>query len=193
MTPATARILLATNGSPTARHATEVAAELASAFNAELTVVHVVPAIEYRVGRLAPMLPITRRLDDPYASAVLLDARRIAWDNGAAARTVLIAGEAPQAIVALATRLQAALVVIGAKQRRRRPRLLALMQRCVQAHAARSLRFRQASVKTRTPRPPASRRCRHRCPSLRRSAAATRRAAVRAGVAFSSSTEACEP
>jgi nucleotide-binding universal stress UspA family protein len=75
--------------------------------------VHVVPAIEYRVGRLAPTLPITRTLDDPYASSVLHDARRIAWNRGVAARTVLIAGETPRAIVALATRLHADLLAIA--------------------------------------------------------------------------------
>jgi nucleotide-binding universal stress UspA family protein len=135
MTPTSARILLATSGSPAARHATGVAAELASAFNAELTVVHIVPAIEYRVGRLAPTLPIARRLDDPYASSVLLEARRIAWDKGSAARTVLIAGEPPQTIVALAARLHADLVVIGVKQRRGPARLLTRTGRWVRAHA----------------------------------------------------------
>ena len=125
MTPSAARILLATNGSPAARRATGVAAELASAFAAELTVVHVVPAIEYRVGRLAPTLPITRRLDDPYASSVLLEARRIAWEKGSAARTALIAGEPPQAIVALAARLHADLGVTGVKRRRGPARPLA--------------------------------------------------------------------
>jgi nucleotide-binding universal stress UspA family protein len=126
---------MATSGSAAARRATGVAAELASAFTAELTVVHVVPAIEYRVGRLAPTLPITRRLDDPYASSVLLDARRIAWDKGAAARTVLIAGETPQAIVALATRLDADLLVVGANQRRRPAQLAARTRHWLQAHA----------------------------------------------------------
>jgi nucleotide-binding universal stress UspA family protein len=76
-------MVVATSGSGACRHATGVAAKLASAFAAELTIVHVVPAAEYRVGRLAPTLPITRQLDDPYASLVLLDARRLAWTKGA--------------------------------------------------------------------------------------------------------------
>ena len=135
MNPTSPRILLATSGSAAARHATVVAADLASAFAAELTIVHVVPAIEYRVGRLAPTLPITRRLDDPYASTVLLDARRIAWDGGAAARTVLIGGEPSQAIVALATRLDADLLVIAAKHRRGPARPVPSSGRWIQAHA----------------------------------------------------------
>jgi nucleotide-binding universal stress UspA family protein len=135
VTPTSARIVVATNGSPASRHATGVAAELASTFAAELTAVHVVPAIEYRVGRLAPTLPTTRRLDDPYTSAVLLEARRIAWERGSAARSVLIAGEPPQALVAIAARLDADLIVIGLKPRRGLARLLARTARWVQAHA----------------------------------------------------------
>ena len=59
------RIVVATSGSGASRHATEVAARLASAFEAELTIAHVIPATEYRTGRLAPTLPIARQLEDP--------------------------------------------------------------------------------------------------------------------------------
>jgi nucleotide-binding universal stress UspA family protein len=135
MTAPRPRILVATSGSGASRHATGVAAGLASAFAAELTIVHVVPAVEYRVGRLAPTLPITRQLDDPYASLVLLDARRLAWANGASTRAVLIAGEAPQAVVALAGRLGADLLVLGARRRRWPTSARATTRRWIQAHA----------------------------------------------------------
>jgi nucleotide-binding universal stress UspA family protein len=59
------RIVVATGGSGASRRATEAAARLASAFAAELTIVHVVPAAKCRTGRLAPTLPIARRLEDP--------------------------------------------------------------------------------------------------------------------------------
>ena len=65
MNVAVPRILLATSGSPAARNATKGAADLANAFSAELTILHIVPATGHRIGRLAPALPITRRLDDP--------------------------------------------------------------------------------------------------------------------------------
>jgi nucleotide-binding universal stress UspA family protein len=130
-----ARILFATSGSAAAYHATVVAAELASAFAAELTIVHVVAPIEHRVGRFAPTLPITRRLDDPHASAVLLNARRIAWENGAPSRTVLVAGDPPRALVAIAARIEADLLVIAGKRRGRLGALRATHGRWIGTYA----------------------------------------------------------
>jgi nucleotide-binding universal stress UspA family protein len=135
MTLSRPRIVVATSGSGASRNATETAARLASAFEAELTIVHVAPAVEYRVGRLASTLPIARQLDDPYASLVLLDARRLALAKGATARPVLIAGEAPQAVVAVAGRLVADLLVLGARRRRWPTSARAATRRWIEAHA----------------------------------------------------------
>ena len=60
MTPQHPRILLAASGSAASRPAAVVAADLASTFNAQLTILNVVAPVEYRVGRLAPTLPVTR-------------------------------------------------------------------------------------------------------------------------------------
>src|SRR5437588_12485475 len=117
MTPQHPRILLAASGSAASRPAAVVAADLASTFNAQLTILNVVAPVEYRVGRLAPTLPITRRLDDPLTSPVLSDARRIAWARGVNAKTVLIAGDPPRVIVAVAGEHGADLLVIGSKPR----------------------------------------------------------------------------
>jgi nucleotide-binding universal stress UspA family protein len=87
------RILHATSGSLAARAATVVAAELAAGFEAQLITVHVIVAENCRVGRMAPTLPITRRLDDPYTDPVLLDARRVAWARGVSTELALIAGD----------------------------------------------------------------------------------------------------
>jgi nucleotide-binding universal stress UspA family protein len=95
MTPQTPRVLLAASGSAASRHATAVAADLASTFDAQLAILHVVPPVEYRVGRLAPTLAISRQLDDPLTSPVLLEARRLAWARGASAKTILVAGDPP--------------------------------------------------------------------------------------------------
>src|SRR2546421_4827401 len=113
MTPQQPRILLAASGSAASRRAAVIAADLASTFNAQLTILHVVAPVEYRVGRLAPTLPVTRRLDDPLTSPVLLDARRVAWARGASAETVLIAGDPAPVIVTVAGELGADLLVIG--------------------------------------------------------------------------------
>jgi nucleotide-binding universal stress UspA family protein len=119
MTPQHPRILRAVSGSAASRRAAVIAADLASTFNAQLTILHVVAPVEYRVGRLAPTLPVTRQLDDPLTSPVLLDARRLAWAHGASAETVLIAGDPAPVIVTVAGELGADVLVIGS-----RPRLL---------------------------------------------------------------------
>jgi nucleotide-binding universal stress UspA family protein len=71
-------VLLAASGSEASQRATAVAADLAGTFGARLTILHVAAPVQYRVGRLAPTLPITRQLADPLTSPVLLDARRVA-------------------------------------------------------------------------------------------------------------------
>jgi nucleotide-binding universal stress UspA family protein len=118
MTPQIPRVLVAASASLASRQATAVAATLASTFEAQLVTLHVVAPVEYRVGRLAPTLPITRQLKDPLANPVLLEARRVAWTRGANARPILVAGDPAPVIVAVARELGADLLVIG-----RTPRL----------------------------------------------------------------------
>jgi nucleotide-binding universal stress UspA family protein len=117
MTPQTPRVLLAASGSEASRHATAVAADLASTFDAQLAILHVTQPLEYRVGRLAPTLPITQQLDDPLTSPVLLEARRVAWTRGVSPRTILLAGDPARVIVAVADDLGADLLVIGSTPR----------------------------------------------------------------------------
>lgn len=62
MTRHTPQVLVAVSGSAASRRATVVAADLANTFDAQLVILHVTPPVEYRVGRLAPTLPITQRL-----------------------------------------------------------------------------------------------------------------------------------
>jgi nucleotide-binding universal stress UspA family protein len=135
VTPQAPRVLLAASGSEASRHATTVAADLASTFSAALTILHVVPPVEYRVGRLAPTIPITRQLDDPLTSPVLLDARRVAWAHGASAQTILVAGDPARLIVAVAGDLGADLLVIGNSPRRLPSPLAAKTRRWVHTHA----------------------------------------------------------
>jgi nucleotide-binding universal stress UspA family protein len=117
VTPQTPRVLVAASGSLAPRQATAVAANLASTFEAQLVIVHVVAPVEYRAGRLAPTLPITRQLEDPLANPVLLQARRVAWAHGANTTTTLVAGDSGPVIVAVALELGADLLVIGATPR----------------------------------------------------------------------------
>jgi len=109
-------VMLATSGSSSAIKATVFAAELASAIDATLRIVHVVP-VQYKVGRLAPMRPVQRNHTDPFESPVLRHARALAWRHGAAATVHLLAGDPPRAIVAAAAHAGADILVIGANNR----------------------------------------------------------------------------
>jgi nucleotide-binding universal stress UspA family protein len=120
-------LVVAVSGSDASRRAT--------AFDARLTVLHVVPPLRYRVGRLAPTLPITQRLDDPLSDPVLLDARQIAWARGVSPRAILIAGDLGPVIVTVARDLRADLLVIGTSPRLLTSHLAARRTAWVHAHA----------------------------------------------------------
>jgi nucleotide-binding universal stress UspA family protein len=128
-------LIAAVSDSDASRRATAVAADLANTFDARLTILHVVALLRYRVGRLAPTLPITQRLDDPLSNPVLLDARQIAWAHGVSPRAILIAGDPGPVIVTVAGDLRADLLVIGTKPRLLLARLAARRGPWVHAHA----------------------------------------------------------
>jgi nucleotide-binding universal stress UspA family protein len=109
------RILNATSGSPGSQRATVVAAVIASERGGDLFVVHVRPPVELRVVRLGPTSVSARWWDDPYSEPLLLEARRLAWENGVAARIGLIAGPPADGIVMAARQLDVDLVVLGAR------------------------------------------------------------------------------
>jgi nucleotide-binding universal stress UspA family protein len=126
-------IVVATSGSRASIEATMFAAEVAGVLSATLRIVHVVPPLEYHVGRFAPMRAVPRKLTDPFESPVLRHARELAWQRGAAATLQLLAGDPPQAIVSASTDAHADLLVIGVYHGARwHP---APTRRWVQAHA----------------------------------------------------------
>lgn len=127
--------MAAVSGSDASRRATAVAADLANTFDARLTILHVVPPLRYRVGRLAPTLAITQLLDDPLGDPVLQEARQIAWARGVSARAILIAGDPGPVIVTVASDVRADLLVIGGEPRRPPGRLAARRRWWVHAHA----------------------------------------------------------
>lgn len=106
-------IMLATSGSAASLRATVFAAQLTAALDATLRIVHVLAPIEYRVGRLAPMRAVPRRLANPFESPVLRQAREVAWRNGAASTLALLAGDPAHAIVNAAAETDTDIVVIG--------------------------------------------------------------------------------
>jgi nucleotide-binding universal stress UspA family protein len=128
-------LLVAVSGSVASRRATAIAADLANTFDARLTILHVVPPLQYRVGRLAPTLPITQRLDDPLSNPVLARARQIAWADGVSPRLILIAGDPAPVILAVARDLAADLLVVGTKPRLLPGALATRRRRWLHAHA----------------------------------------------------------
>ncbi len=117
------RVLLATSGSAASRRATVVAVAIAGEHNGQLIVVHVRPPVLMRVTRLGPAVAPPGWLDDPMSDAVLLAARRLAWENGVLPRVGLLAGAVAKAVVLAARQLDVGLIVIGSRIARRPTRM----------------------------------------------------------------------
>jgi nucleotide-binding universal stress UspA family protein len=128
-------IVVATSGSRSAEQATVYAAELAASVDARLWIVHVVPAVEYRVGRLAPMGPVVRRARDPLVSPVLCRARELAWRHGSAATLQLLAGDVAPTIVAAATDACAHLLVLSTPRQHGRFARSRVLRGWIESHA----------------------------------------------------------
>ncbi len=108
------RIVVATDGSPAATEAVEMAADLAAEHASELTVVHVVPAFDVvapalETGTAFPHVPTA------HDHEVLRDAAATAAQKGVVAETALLAGPSVEAIVAYGESRAADLVVIGSR------------------------------------------------------------------------------
>lgn len=148
-------ILLATSGSPASLRATVFAARLTAACDATLRIIHVLAPIEYRVGRLAPMRAVPRKLTDPFQSPVLRQAREVAWRNGAAATLALLAGDPAPEIVNAAAEMNADIIVIGNASPRYRCWRTAPTGRWIHDHAP--CRVLTPEARHETALPPSSR------------------------------------
>jgi nucleotide-binding universal stress UspA family protein len=110
------RILVATDGSLSAADAISFAVEFASHHQAELTFVHVVPAVEFvppigldNTGAALPHEPTE------HDHALLHEASVVAAERGVSATTVLLGGSTADEIVAHAESCNADLIVIGSR------------------------------------------------------------------------------
>ena len=107
------RILIATDGSPSARGAVDLGLELAANLGAEVVVVEVVPAVD-----VLPLSGLTVPTVVPHEvraheQAALDDAAALAQATGLDVRTELLTGIPVDEIVARADTLDADLIVIG--------------------------------------------------------------------------------
>jgi nucleotide-binding universal stress UspA family protein len=110
-------ILIATDGSPTAGEAIEVALGLAAGLDARAVLVHVLPPPEFRATRLGPAQPPEERPERPEDDPALEAAAERARARGVRFESQLRTGEAADEIVALAGELGADLVVVGSRGR----------------------------------------------------------------------------
>ena len=111
------KILIATDGSPSAREAVEFGLELAEEHAAEVTFVHVVPVLErgYAAGIGVPAA-IPHQIDEVDRRPVE-DALGLAAEHGVDAKGELLAGIPADEIVAYADTIDADLIVLGSRGR----------------------------------------------------------------------------
>jgi nucleotide-binding universal stress UspA family protein len=109
------RVLIAVDDTAGGRRTLASGLRHAAAQGAEATVLHVVPARRWRVGRFGPVRAVPLFLADPLQSPVLREARRLGFGLGLCPRLELIAAEdVDGTILGRARGLRAASIVVGA-------------------------------------------------------------------------------
>jgi nucleotide-binding universal stress UspA family protein len=109
------RILVATDGSPSALEASRFGIELAREHDAELVFAHVVPEFDlvpatvFQIGGVFPHEP------GPHDAALLWDAAALAAEQGVLATTALLRGETVDALVEYANSHDVDLIVVGSR------------------------------------------------------------------------------
>ena len=110
------RILIATDGSPSATQAIEFGLELAEEHGVEPTFVHVAPGTEVLPVTGFAMGPVTVPHEpEDYDMESLHDAVRLAEERGIHAHTKLLVGDAVKEIVRFADSVDADLLVVGSR------------------------------------------------------------------------------
>jgi nucleotide-binding universal stress UspA family protein len=114
--PPAPSVLIAVDDTPGAQGTLRSGLAQAAAQGATVTVLHVVPARRWRVGRFGPVHAVPMRVTDPLESAVLRDARSAALEQGIRPRLELIASDDPDAVIlGVAKRVGAATIVVGSR------------------------------------------------------------------------------
>lgn len=109
------RILIATDGSPSALEALECGLDLAAEHDAAVTFTYVVPAVDvYPTGGFGLTGAVPHELTSA-DSEPLDDALRLAEEADVSARTVLLHGEPADEIVAYADTIDADVIVVGSR------------------------------------------------------------------------------
>jgi nucleotide-binding universal stress UspA family protein len=109
------KILIATDGSPSAREAVTFGLELAAEQSAEATVVHVVPAVDVVPTSGLGMMGALPHPLSAYDRVPLEEASTRAAEEGIRVQTELLAGNPVDEIVAFADSIDADLIVVGSR------------------------------------------------------------------------------
>jgi len=111
------RILIATDGSPSARRAVEFGLGLARSQRGHVILVHVAPALDTMPLAGSGMTGAVEHRLNEGDHRPLMEAAELAEHHGVLARTELLQGEPAAEIARLADRVDADLIVIGSRGR----------------------------------------------------------------------------
>jgi nucleotide-binding universal stress UspA family protein len=110
-------IVIATDGSESAREAVDFGLELAKENEAEVTFVHVLPADDYVVRGRAPAIPKRHHVEMDESEAALSEAAEAAQGAGVSYALERISGDTVAEILAVADAKKADLIVVGSRGR----------------------------------------------------------------------------
>jgi nucleotide-binding universal stress UspA family protein len=111
------RVLIAVDETPSGRRTLVSGLVHAAAQGADVTVLHVVTPRRWRTARFGPVRAVPMRVGDPLESAVLRDARRLAFDHGISPRLELVADDDVDGVIlSVARRARADTIVVGASR-----------------------------------------------------------------------------
>jgi nucleotide-binding universal stress UspA family protein len=110
-------VLIAVDETPSGRRTLVSGLVAAAARDADVTVLHVTVPRRWRTARFGPIRAVPLRLRDPLESAVLRDARRLAFEHGICPRLELVAADDVDAVILrVARRTGAETIVVGASR-----------------------------------------------------------------------------
>jgi nucleotide-binding universal stress UspA family protein len=110
-------IVIATDGSESAREAIEFGVELAKENEAQVTFVHVLPPDDYVVRGRAPAIPRPHHVGMDESEIALSEAAEAAQGAGVSYALERIAGDTVAEILAVADARKADLIVVGSRGR----------------------------------------------------------------------------
>jgi nucleotide-binding universal stress UspA family protein len=111
-------IVIATDGSPSAREAIDNGLDLASEHGAEVTFVHVLPPDDYIVaGRAGHIRPTPHHVAMDESETALEEAAEAADEAGVVYALERISGDTVDAIIAIADAKNADLIIVGSRGR----------------------------------------------------------------------------